>query len=164
MPKCDLNKVASQLYLNRTSAWAFSCKFAAYLRNTFPKNASGWPLLVIERLHALTWIWLKKKNHHENIMDRSNHWNCSIKLGVLKNFAKFKGKHLCQSLFFNKAADLRPATLLKKRLCQSCFPANFAKFLRTPFLQNTFDCFFVKKNSFHQICPAKYLEISGYLD
>ena len=31
-------------------------------------------------------------------------------------FAKFTGKHLCQNLFFNKAADLRPATLLKKRL------------------------------------------------
>ena len=25
--------------------------------------------------------------------------------GVLKSFAKFTGKHLCQSLFFNKAAD-----------------------------------------------------------
>ena len=37
--------------------------------------------------------------------------------GVLskrRNFAKFAGKHLCQSLFFNKVADLRPATLFKK--------------------------------------------------
>ena len=24
--------------------------------------------------------------------------------GVLKNFAKFKGKHLCQGFFFNKVA------------------------------------------------------------
>ena len=38
------------------------------------------------------------------------------KKGVLKNFTKFTGKHLCQSLFFNKVAGLRPATLLKKRL------------------------------------------------
>ena len=37
------------------------------------------------------------------------------KKGVLRNFAKFTGKHLCQSLFFNKVAGL-------------------AKFLRTPFL------------------------------
>ena len=29
----------------------------------------------------------------------------------------------------------RPATLLKKRLWYRCFPANFAKFLRTPFLK-----------------------------
>ena len=26
----------------------------------------------------------------------------SMKNGVLKNFTKFTGKHLCQSLFFNK--------------------------------------------------------------
>ena len=42
-----------------------------------------------------------------------------------------------ESLFFNKVVDLRPATLLKKRLWHRCFPVNFAKFLRTPFLQNT---------------------------
>ena len=30
-------------------------------------------------------------------------WRCSGK-GVLKNFAKFTGKHLCQSLIFNKVA------------------------------------------------------------
>ena len=35
---------------------------------------------------------------------------------VLRNFTKFIGKHLCQSFFFNKAAGLRPATLLKKSL------------------------------------------------
>ena len=34
--------------------------------------------------------------------------------GVLENFIKFTGKHLCQSLFFNKVANLRPAALLKK--------------------------------------------------
>ena len=32
---------------------------------------------------------------------------------------------------------LKPATLLKKRLRHRCFPVNFAKFLRTSFLQNT---------------------------
>ena len=36
------------------------------------------------------------------------------KKGALKNFTKSTGKHLCQSLFFNKVAVLRPATLLKK--------------------------------------------------
>ena len=35
MPKCDFNKVALQLYLNHTSAWVFSWKFAAYFRNIF---------------------------------------------------------------------------------------------------------------------------------
>ena len=31
--------------------------------------------------------------------------------GVLRNFAKFTGKDLCQSLFFNKVAALRSTTL-----------------------------------------------------
>ena len=55
------------------------------------------------------------------------------KKAVLRNFTKFIGKHLCQSLFFNKVAGLRPAILLKKRLWYRCFPVNFVKFLRTPF-------------------------------
>ena len=28
--------------------------------------------------------------------------------GVFENFTKFTGKHLCQSLFYNKVAGLRP--------------------------------------------------------
>ena len=55
------------------------------------------------------------------------------KKGVLRNFAKFRVKHLCQRLFLNKIAALRPATLLKRSLWHRCFPLNFAKFLRTPF-------------------------------
>ena len=58
-----------------------------------------------------------------------------MKKGGLRNFTKLTGKHLCQqSLFFNKVAGLRPATLLKKRLWLRCFPESFAKLLRTPFL------------------------------
>ena len=49
---------------------------------------------------------------------RSSHQRCSMKKGILRNFAKFTGKHLCQSLFFNKVAGLRPATLLKRSLAQ----------------------------------------------
>ena len=33
---------------------------------------------------------------------RSSHQRCSMKKGVLRNFIKFTGKHLCQGLFFNK--------------------------------------------------------------
>ena len=56
---------------------------------------------------------------HHNIL-RSRQRRCSIKEGVLKNFATFTGKHLCQSLFFNKVAGLSTV--------------NFEKFLRTTFL------------------------------
>ena len=37
-PKCDFNKVTLQLYWNHTSAWVFSCKFAAYFQNTFSQE------------------------------------------------------------------------------------------------------------------------------
>ena len=68
---------------------------------------------------------------------RSSHRRCSVKKGVLRNSTKFTGKQLCHSLFFNKVAALRPATLLKKILWHRCFPVNFAKFPRTTFLKNT---------------------------
>ena len=54
------------------------------------------------------------------------------------NFVKFTGKQLCQSPSFNKVLGLRPATLLKKWLWHRCFPVNFAKFLRRPFLTKHF--------------------------
>ena len=54
------------------------------------------------------------------------------KKGVLRNFAKFTEKHLCQRLFLNKVAGQRPETLLKKSLWHRSFPVNFGKFPRTP--------------------------------
>ena len=48
---------------------------------------------------------------------------CAVKKGILRNFAKFTGKYLCQGLFLNKVAGLR----------HWYFPVNFAKSLRTPF-------------------------------
>ena len=56
---------------------------------------------------------------------RSIHRRCPVRKGVLRNFAKFTGKHLCQSLF------------LQERPWRRCFPVNFAKLLKTPCLQNT---------------------------
>ena len=71
------------------------------------------------------------------IIHRSNRPEEFCEKVVLRNFAKFTGKHLCQSLLLNKVAGLRLATLLKKRPWHRCFPVNFAKFLRTLFSQNT---------------------------
>ena len=39
---------------------------------------------------------------------------CSVKKGVLKGFAKFTGKHLCQSPFFNKVAGLQACNFILK--------------------------------------------------
>ena len=61
---------------------------------------------------------------------RSCYRDVLYKKGVLKNFPKFTGKQLCQSLFFNKVADWRIGWL-----CHRFFPVNFEKFLRTPFFK-----------------------------
>ena len=49
--------------------------------------------------------------------------------GALANFAKFTGKYLCQSLFYNKVAGLG--------LWYRCFPLNFVKLLKTSFSYRT---------------------------
>ena len=51
------------------------------------------------------------------------------------NFTEFTVKHLCQSLSFHKVAELRPVTLLNKRIWHRCFPVNFTRFLKTSFLK-----------------------------
>ena len=58
------------------------------------------------------------------------------KLGALKNFAKFTGKHLCRSLFLIRVPAKRPATLLILRLWHRCFSANFEELLRKTILQD----------------------------
>ena len=44
---------------------------------------------------------------------RSSRLEVFCKKGVLKIFAKFRGKHLCQSIFFNKVAGLRTPTFIE---------------------------------------------------
>ena len=57
------------------------------------------------------------------------------KKGILKNSTKFTRKHLCWSLFFNKVSDLRPTTLLKKRLRHRCFQEFYESFDNTFFIE-----------------------------
>ena len=69
----------------------------------------------------------------------------------------FLQKQSPEVFYKKRCCNLRPATLLKKRLCSRCFPVNFTKFLRTPFLQN---CFFIRLLLFLvyiQILWSKYL-------
>ena len=49
---------------------------------------------------------------------RSSQQRCSMEKGVLRNFSKFRGKHLCQSLFFNKVTDLGCNFIKKETLAQ----------------------------------------------
>ena len=113
-----------------------------------------WPLrktsIASQFLH-MAFIFLLKSDYKSNSRTaRSSRPKVFCKKGVLRNFTKFTGIHLCQSLFFNKVAGFRSATLLKKRLWHRCFPENFVKFLRTPFLQNTFGRLLLAATSFNE--------------
>ena len=78
---------------------------------------------------------LKKKYRSSHPRCRSSHWRCSVRKGVLKNFANFTGKHLCWSLIL---WSCKPSAckFFKKRLQHKCFPVKFPKLLRIPILRN----------------------------
>ena len=72
------------------------------------------------------------KIHLSWVIYRSSRQDVFCKKGVLRNLTKFTGKHLRQSLFFNKVAG-EACKFIKKEIWHRCFPVNFVKFLRTPF-------------------------------
>ena len=59
------------------------------------------------------------------------------KKGALRNFAKFTGKHLCQSLSFNKVAGLSLATLSKKEPLAQVFSCEFCEISKNTFFHST---------------------------
>ena len=98
---------------------------------------------------------------HNKATARSSRPKVFYKIGALNYFTKFTEKHFYQrlffnkSLFFNKVACLRPATLFKKRLWYRRFPVNFAKFLRIPFYTDYLQWLFLCS----QILPFYLLSI-----
>ena len=94
-------------------------------------NGNFCRLLVHSKFQIWVWVfkncrkvtaWCSSSRWQKNdvyiyLWYRSSHQRCSVKKGVKK--------------------ALRHAALLKKRLWHRCFAVNFAKFLGTPFLQNT---------------------------
>ena len=70
-------------------------------------------------------------------------WRCSIKKVFLKISQKFTGKHLCQSLFFNKVCNfIKKETLAKAFSCEFCETFKntfFAEHLRTTTSKQFFD-------------------------
>ena len=113
---------------------------------------------------------------HRPLLDviefRSSRPELFCKKGVLRKFTEFAGKRLCQSLFFNKFAGLKPATLLKMRLWRRCFPVKFLKFLRAPFyieylrwllLRVVLSFFYLDKQILCLFIYAKYLIQATFL-
>ena len=66
-------------------------------------------------------------------MNRRSCLRCSVKKGVLKNFAIFTRKDLCWSLFL---ASLQGSNFIEKSLQHKCFPKHTAEFLRASILKN----------------------------
>ena len=90
---CIRNKLRNKLLLILPNSSAIIQK------NTLIENSVS---RIVHNLEKSSTIQL---NHVEFIRNnRSSHQRCSVKKGVLRNFAKFIGKHLCQNLFFNKVA------------------------------------------------------------
>ena len=66
---------------------------------------------------------------------------CSV-VGALENFAKFTGKYLCQSLFFNNF--IKKETLAQMFSCEFCEIFKNTFFKRTP-LVAAFNSFILNK-------------------
>ena len=78
----------------------------------------------------------KKQCKSINMFFRTCRSSCPemfCKKGVLKHFAKFTGKHLCQNLFLIVAA-LRHATFLKKETLAQVFSCEFCEILKNTLL------------------------------
>ena len=105
---------------------------------------------------------------------RSSHRRCSIKKGVLKNFANITGKHLC-SISFDRSSHWRCSVekvffkffqisqentsvvvslikFFKKRLQHRCFPVKFSKFLRTHISKNIYEQLLLSIDLFPKGC------------
>ena len=75
------------------------------------------------------------REFHESF--RSSRSEVFCEKGVLKNFAKLTGKHLCPSLFFNKVAGavcnvIKKETLAQVFSCEFCEISKNTIFYRRP--------------------------------
>ena len=78
-------------------------------------------------------IWQKKTFTLNSFLAmKLSHRRCFVKKGVLKNFAKLTGKHLCQSLFLNKVAG-RACNFIKKESLAQVFSCEFCEFFKNTF-------------------------------
>ena len=88
--------------------WPFTLveKFVCNITFTLKVNFVFSIITILVKLSELIWgvtilvLWFVSN-------DRSSHRTCSVRKAFLRNFTKLTGKHLCQSLFFNKAAGYR---------------------------------------------------------
>ena len=98
----------------------FIVNFAKFLGTPYrtPLHDCSSTDTLIMNLFNLEW---GSRQRHPNLkrgIFRSRRLEVFFKKGALRNFAKFTGKHLCQSLFFNKVAGQE--TLAQVISCEFC--------------------------------------------
>ena len=75
----------------------------------------------------------ENNNFTEIAILRSSRSQKFFKIGVLKNFTNFTGKHLCWNLFLIKL-QAEAFNFIKNIFHHRCFPVNFGKLVRSHFL------------------------------
>ena len=106
-----------------------------YLRANFQVSSPPRPLPQNEPLKSSPRLGLNKVKPHTTLWQRyifsftteAATRGVLLKKGVLRNFTKFTGKHLCQSLFLNKFAVLKPAHFIKKETIAQVFSSEFCE-------------------------------------
>ena len=68
-----------------------------------------------------------------NVQQLSSLSQILFKMGVYKNLGKFTGKHMCQSLFFNKVAGAS-CNFIEKEILVQVFSSEFCKIFKNIFL------------------------------
>ena len=146
----EISQNSQELLKNRLWHRCFPVNFAKFLRISFLQDTSD-RLIVHEhkpfasiqlnknfwftelKLHGfhqvkITYVLFQRKRHSSAVVHScsSSRSQMFFKIGVLKIFAIFTGKHLRYSLFLIKFKDLKETS--------RCFNVNIAKFLRTAFL------------------------------
>ena len=89
------------------------------------------------------------------IICRSSHRRCSLRKGVLRNFVKFTGKHLCRSVLFNRS---EACNFVKKETLGQVFSYEFCEISKnTFFTEHLWATASVFDLSFHSISQNKPL-------
>ena len=106
LPKYDFNKVALQLYWNRTSAWVFSCKFAAYFQNTFSQEHL-WRATsdCIQYLIWTAWVLINFYEQKQRLLVRSVMENASFisfHWGIWSIYSEINKFEISKDLIFQK--------------------------------------------------------------
>lgn len=83
-----------------------------------------------DKIHNKTRFFFKWKNTEE-VFHKS-----SIRIALLKTFAKFTRKHLCRSFFLVNCKRANCNIIKKRGSRKDFFSVNFAKFFRTNLLLN----------------------------